>query len=58
MSPTPRRRVPVALGCRVRQQACHRCGDCLCNAALLGMLMEFDHLIPHAAGGITREENL
>ena len=58
MSPPPRRRVPVALGRRVRQQARHRCGYCLSSEALLGMPMEFDHLIPHAAGGITREENL
>ena len=58
MSPANRRKVPVALGRRVRQRACYRCGYCLCSETLLGMSMEFDHLIPQAAGGTTREENL
>ena len=58
MSPTNRRTVPVALGRRVRQRARHRCGYCLCSETLLGMPMEFDHLIPQAAGGTTRAENL
>jgi HNH endonuclease len=58
MSPAHRRKVPVALGRRVRQQARYRCGYCLCSEALLGMPMEFDHLIPQADRGITREENL
>ena len=58
MSPANRRTVPVAIGRRVRQRARHRCGYCLCGETLLGMPMEFDHLIPQAAGGTTREENL
>ena len=58
MSPANRRSVPVAIGRRVRQQARHRCGYCLCSEVLLGMPMEFDHLIPQAAGGTTHEENL
>jgi len=58
MSPANRRTVPVAMGRRVRQRARHRCGYCLCSETLLGMPMEFDHLIPQAAGGTTREENL
>src|SRR5262249_46007509 len=58
MSPANRRTVPAAVGRRVRQRARHRCGYCLCNETLLGMPMEFGHLIPQAAGGTTREENL
>jgi hypothetical protein len=58
MSPASRRNVPLALGRRVRQRARHRCGYCLCSETLLGMPMEFDHLIPQAAGGTNREENL
>ena len=58
MSPANRRTVPAAIGRRVRQRARHRCGYCLCNETLLGMPMEFDHLIPQAAGGTTLEENL
>src|SRR5919197_4817464 len=58
MSPANRRRVPVAMGRRVRQRARYRCGYCLCSETLLGMPMEFDHLIPQVAGGTTREENL
>ena len=53
-----RRKVPKALGRRVRQQARHRCGYCLVSEALLGMPMEFEHLIPLALGGATAEENL
>jgi hypothetical protein len=57
MSPA-RRSVPIAIGRRVRQRARHRCGYCLCSETLLGMPMEFDHLIPQAVGGTNREENL
>jgi len=48
----------VAIGRRVRQQARHRCGYCLCSEALLGMRMVFDHFIPLSAGGANIEENL
>ena len=58
MSPANRRKIPVAIGRRVRQRARYRCGYCLCSEALLGMSMEFAHLIPQAAGGTTREANL
>ena len=44
MSPANRRKIPVAIGRRVRQRARYRCGYCLCSEALLGMPMEFDHL--------------
>jgi hypothetical protein len=46
------------IGRRVRQRARYRCGYCLCSETVLGMPMEFDHLIPQAAGGTAREENL
>jgi HNH endonuclease len=58
MTPANRRSVPAAVGRRVRQQAGNRCGYCLSGETLLGMPMEFDHLIPQAAGGTTHEENL
>jgi 5-methylcytosine-specific restriction endonuclease McrA len=58
MSPANRGTVPIVLGHRVRQWARHRCGYCLCSETLLGMPMEFDHLIPQAADGTNREENL
>ena len=54
----PRRKVPVTLGRKVRQQAHSRCGYCLCSEALLGMPIEFEHLIPLATGGRTVERNL
>lgn len=52
------RRPPAALKRRLRQQARARCGYCLSSEALLGMMMEFEHLTPLAAGGQTVEENL
>ena len=58
MTAKRRRKVPAALGRRVKQKACHRCGYCLVNEALLGMPMTFDHLTPQALGGATVEENL
>ena len=61
MSPTNRRNVLIAIGRRVRQRTRHRRGYylcSLCSETLLGMPMEFDHLIPQAAGGTNREENL
>ena len=51
MSPANRRNVPIALGRRVRQWARHRCGYYLCSETLLGMPMEFDHLIPRRNRG-------
>jgi len=52
------RKIPVALQRRVRQQARSRCGYCLSLEALLGMALEFEHLVPKVAGGQTVEENL
>ena len=51
MSPANRRTVPMAMGRRVRQRARHRCGYCLCSETLLGMPMEFDHLVPLSRTG-------
>jgi 5-methylcytosine-specific restriction endonuclease McrA len=51
-------KIPAALKRRVREQTRARCGYCLCSEALIGMPMEFEHLIPLALGGRTVEENL
>jgi 5-methylcytosine-specific restriction endonuclease McrA len=53
-----RRKIPAVLRRRIREQARSRCGYCLCSEALIGMPMEFEHLIPLASGGRTVEENL
>ncbi len=53
-----RRRIPVAIQRNVRRQARFRCGYCLTSETLIGMKMEFEHLIPIAANGETIEENL
>jgi HNH endonuclease len=50
--------VSQALRDKVAQQARHRCGCCLTSAAIVGMPMEIDHLIPEALGGETDEESL
>lgn len=54
----PRRKIPVALRRKIREQARVRCGYCLCSEVLIGMPMEFEHLLPLASGGRTTEENL
>ena len=43
---------------RIAVQARHRCGYCLTPAAIVGMPMEIDHIIPQSLGGSTVEENL
>jgi len=53
-----RRKVPVGLAKRIRQQARGRCGYCLSSETLTGMPMELEHLVPLASGGQTIEENL
>ena len=53
-----RRKIPAALAEKVRQQAQFRCGYCLVGEHLIGIQMEFEHLLPLAAGGKTVEENL
>jgi len=53
-----REQVPRLLRRRVAEQAGHRCGYCLTQTAVVGELMEIDHIIPVAAGGETVEANL
>lgn len=50
--------VPDELRRRVSEQARFRCGYCLRSAALLGMPLTIDHILPQALGGETVEENL
>lgn len=50
--------VSVALRQRIAAQARFRCGYCLRTAELLGMPLTIEHIIPHALGGETLEENL
>ncbi len=52
------RYISNALKEKIRQQANFRCGYCLRSELLIGMPMEFEHLIPLALGGQTVEENL
>lgn len=53
-----RQKIPLAIAKRVRNEARYRCGYCLTSEILIGMAMEFDHLLPHSEGGKTVEENL
>lgn len=55
MSP---RRVPEALRTRVRIQAGNRCGYCQSSQRYVLGLLEIDHIIPTAQGGLDDEENL
>lgn len=50
--------VSPALRRRISEQARFRCGYCLRSAALLGMPLTIEHILPQAAGGQTIEENL
>lgn len=53
-----RRKIPPALAKKIREQAHFRCGYCLLSESLVGIQLEFEHLIPVGAGGQTVEENL
>ena len=53
-----RRKVPVALAARLRHAGQYRCGYCLHSESLMGIRLEFEHLMPLAAGGLTEEANL
>jgi 5-methylcytosine-specific restriction endonuclease McrA len=53
-----RRKISTKLAAEIRHQARYRCGYCLSSETLLGMVLEIEHLIPLAAGGLTRVENL
>jgi 5-methylcytosine-specific restriction endonuclease McrA len=52
------RYISNALKEKIRQEAKFRCGYCLRSELLIGMPMEFEHLVPLALGGQTVEENL
>ncbi len=43
---------------RVAAQARHRCGYCLTAEAIVGIPMDFEHIVPESEGGATEEENL
>lgn len=53
-----RRKISTKLAAEIKRQARYRCGYCLSSETLLGMVLEIEHLIPLAAGGLTRIENL
>ncbi len=53
-----RTHIPRAIRDRVSAEARYRCGYCLSAAAIIGMPLEVDHLIPEALGGLTVEDNL
>ena len=55
MSQTP---VSKALRRTVAREAQYRCGYCLCSDVLIGMPMEFDHLVPECQDGPTVRGNL
>jgi HNH endonuclease len=50
--------IPKALRTKVAAQAKYRCGYCLSQELITGMVMEFDHIIPTSASGKNIEENL
>ena len=54
----PRNKVPLRLAELVIRQAQRRCGYFLTSETLIGMPMEFEHLIPKVARGATVEANL
>ena len=46
------------LRARVREQAGNRCGYCLTRQEYVPWVLEIDHIIPKAKGGMDDEENL
>ena len=50
--------IPLSLRRRVASESRYRCGYCLCNEAIVGEPMEFDHIIPLSRGGRTEHQNL
>lgn len=50
--------IPAELQRQVRADAGRRCGYCCSPEVLIGMSLEFEHIIPQAAGGLTTRENL
>ena len=50
--------IPAELRREVRSDAGARCGYCHTPEVLIGMPMEFEHLLPEALGGPTTRDNL
>lgn len=50
--------ISPALREKVAHTARYRCGYCQTPAALIGMPLEIEHIIPEALGGPSQEENL
>lgn len=48
----------MSLRARVAARARFRCGYCLTPERVVGTPMDIDHIIPHALGGATEEDNL
>src|SRR5215472_11092514 len=53
-----RRPIPASVRARVARAARYRCGYCLTSQAVIGPLLEIDHLVPESRGGTSREQNL
>jgi hypothetical protein len=53
-----RQYIPKNIRIKVAEQAKYRCGYCLTQEEIVGMAMEFDHLVPSSQKGANREENL
>ena len=50
--------IPRGLRELVARTACHRCGYCLSQEAVVGTPMVIDHIVPESLGGPTEEVNL
>lgn len=50
--------IPAILRQRVAETARFRCGYCLTSQQIIGPLLEIEHIIPEALGGLSVEENL
>ncbi len=50
--------IPRVLRRLVASEGRYRCGYCQSQEAIVGILMEIDHLVPQSLGGPTEEENL
>ena len=48
--------ISVALRQRVTEAARWRCGYCLTSQRIIGPLLEIDHIIPEARGGLSDEK--
>ena len=51
-------RIPADVRRRVAEAGRYRCGYCLTAQAIIGPLLEIDHVIPVARGGSDEEDNL